>query len=105
MPRVRNKQRSARRKRLREKLFALLGGRCSIHASDSCGPHLKAEDFEVHHVDGCTWNQRAVNAETRLYRYLRELREGVRLAAACRSCNAALNQSVYGTRAEAEVPF
>lgn len=105
MPRVRNKRRSANRKRLRELLFSLIGGRCTIRATDACSGSVTAAEFEVHHVDGCTWDQRALNAEHRLYRYLRELRKGVRLAAACRSCNAALNQSVYGTRAGEEVPF
>ncbi|WP_044279429.1 hypothetical protein [Myxococcus stipitatus] len=82
-------------------LFATLGSRCGIR-SDACAGELTADKFEVHHEDGCTWDQRSVNAETRLYRYLRELRQGVRLAAACRPCNGALNQATYGTREERE---
>jgi hypothetical protein len=103
--RVRNKARSRRRARLRAELFQALGNRCAIQATESCAGTVTVKDFEVHHVDGCRWNQRTCNAEHRLYRYLAELRGGVPLAAACRSCNAALNQSVYGTRGEAEVPF
>lgn len=102
MPRVRNKARSRNRKRLRQRLFEALGSRCMIRATDACDGRLTADAFEVHHEDGCTWDQRKVNAETRLYRYLRELREGVRLAAACRSCNGALNQATYGLREERE---
>lgn len=59
-------------------------------------------ELEVHHVDGCTWNQRALNAEHRLYRYLRELREGVRLDVLCRSCNAAIGRPEH---AEEPCPF
>lgn len=99
MPRVKNKARSRRRKDLRQRLFEALGGRCMIRA-EGCDGKLTADTFEVHHEDGCAWNQRMVNAETRLYRYLRELREGVRLAAACRHCNGMLNQATYGTREE-----
>lgn len=97
---VRNKSRSARRARLRRALFDVLGGRCSTCQG--------VDELEIHHVDGCTWNQRERNAEHRLYTYLRELRSGVRLDVLCRSCNGALNQSTYGTRAERgaeEVPF
>lgn len=100
MPRVKNKARSARRKQLRQRLFEALGSRCMIRATDACDGRLTVDEFEVHHEDGCTWNHHSVNAETRLYRYLRELREGVRLAAACRSCNGALNQATYGLREE-----
>lgn len=98
-PRVKNKTRSRNRARLRAKLFKALGSRCAIR-TEACVGKLTADKFEVHHEDGCTWNQGSVNAETRLYRYLRELREGVRLAAACRPCNGMLNQYTYGTREE-----
>lgn len=105
MSRVRNKARSRNRARLRAEIFQALGDRCAIHATDACEGTLTVKTYEVHHIDGCRWDQRACNAEHRLYRYRAELRGGVPLAAACRPCNAALNQSVYGTRSDAEVPF
>jgi hypothetical protein len=87
--------RAQNRLRLKRELFRALGAACSL-----CGKRLSVRTLEVHHVDGCTWNQRSVNVEHRLYIYRRELRAGVRLAPACRSCNAARNQATYGTRSE-----
>lgn len=90
--RRRSQARSARRQKLRESLFAVLGGCCSMCKSTS--------DLEIHHVDGCTWSHRSLNAEHRLYRYLRELRSGVRLDVLCRSCNASVGKPEL-----TEVPF
>lgn len=83
---TRNEARAARTARLRAEVFAVLGDRCFRCEED--GP------LEVHHLDGVTWRHSSVNAETRWYRYRRELREGVRLAAACRTCNAEIGKPV-----------
>jgi hypothetical protein len=71
-------------------LVDALGGCCA-----KCGATKK---LEINHVDGCTWIQRRVSSHARLLRYLNEYRAGVRLNVLCRSCNAGLNQHVYGTR-------
>lgn len=86
--------RTRRIRSIRMGLKHLLGGRCV-----RCGER-KFSRLEIDHVDGCTWVQRGVNTETRWYRYLKEYRQGVRLALKCRSCNAAENQHVHGTHAE-----
>jgi hypothetical protein len=52
-----------------------------------CRRYLSFDLLEIDHVDGATWNQRACNAWVRAARYWRELEEGVRLRALCRSCN------------------
>ena len=72
----------------------LLGGRCAV-----CGARRFAI-LEIDHVDACTWDQKKLNTEARWYRYLREYREGIRLRLLCRTCNAAENQHVHGTRTE-----
>jgi hypothetical protein len=52
-----------------------------------CRRYLSFDLLEVDHVDGASWNKRACNAWVRAARYWREFKEGVRLRAACRSCN------------------
>ncbi len=58
-------------------------GRC-----DNCGRDLHASDLEVDHVDGRSWEMHRVGRWTRVERMWRELRDGVRLRALCRYCNA-----------------
>jgi hypothetical protein len=52
-----------------------------------CRRYLSFDRLEIDHVDGASWNKRAVNAWRRVARYWREFREGVRLRALCRGCN------------------
>jgi hypothetical protein len=58
-------------------------GRCA-----KCNCYRSLDLLEVDHVDGCAWDKRKVNAWTRAARYWRELKNGVRLRALCRGCNA-----------------
>jgi hypothetical protein len=58
-------------------------GRCA-----RCGRDLHASHLEVDHVDGRSWELTALNRWSRVARMWRELAEGVRLRALCRSCNA-----------------
>lgn len=58
-------------------------GRCA-----KCCCYRSFDLLEVDHVDGCVWDKRKVNAWTRAARYWRELKQGVRLRALCRGCNA-----------------
>jgi len=63
-------------------------GRCAI-----CGKKpRRGERLEVDHVDGATWSRRGTNSTTRIVRYANEHREGVRLRAACVTCNRSRNQ-------------
>lgn len=58
-------------------------GRCA-----KCHCYRSFDLLEVDHVEGCAWDKRKVNAWTRAARYWRELKQGVRLRALCRGCNA-----------------
>jgi hypothetical protein len=58
-------------------------GRCA-----KCRVYYSFDRLEIDHVDGCTWNKRAVNAWRRVARYYREFLSGVRMRVLCRSCNA-----------------
>ena len=82
---------------IRHGLKHLLGGRCAL-----CRERRFAV-LEIDHVDGCTWEQKRLNTQSRWYRYLREYRSGVKLRLLCRTCNAAENQWVHGTHAERRV--
>ncbi len=83
---------------LRDALIEALGNMCS---GEGC--QTPADNLEINHVDGCTWDQRRAGRENRFLRYLREYRAGVRLNILCRSCNAAQNQHTHGTRDEREL--
>ncbi len=52
----------------------------------NCG--AKRCKLEVDHVDGRDWKARAMSRPNRVDRYWNEYRDGVRLRALCRSCNA-----------------
>ncbi len=71
--------------------------RCAI-----CGRRVRAwASLEVDHVGGRAWSPRKLNRWARVARYWREYREGVRLRAAHRSCNAGYRppRILYGKRA------
>lgn len=59
-------------------------GRC---ACDECGALWVPDMLEVDHVDGITWDDRAVNSGQRVDRFWDEFNTGVRLRALCKSCN------------------
>lgn len=63
-----------------------------------CGRFLALEDAEIDHVDGRTWCGRRLNFIDRIRRQWREYLDGVALAAACRSCNAADGARFHGRR-------
>lgn len=58
--------------------------RCAIPNCDCGGTGF---DLTVGHIDGCTWDKRAVNEETRLRRYKREIEQGIRLRLECNRGN------------------
>lgn len=85
---------------LRDMLIEALGNICFRCYS--------GDNLEIHHVEGCTWNQRTAGRAARHLKYLKEYRAGVPLAVLCRGCNGSLNQHIYGTRDERnleEAPF
>jgi 5-methylcytosine-specific restriction endonuclease McrA len=68
----------------RRDLIKRLGGKCV-----DCGTKgTKGNGLEVDHPNGRTYNVRKMDASWRVYTYLREEREGVKLEVRCRRCNA-----------------
>lgn len=75
---------SLRKERYRfamDMLIQHLGGKCA-----ECGSPL---DPTIDHVDGATWERRAVSFMSRVRRYYEEYRAGVRLQVLCHDCNSA----------------
>ena len=62
-------------------LIQLLGGACA-HCEET-EPTL----LSVDHIDGITWDRRALRVDARVGRYVREFTEGVRLRVLCLHCN------------------
>ena len=71
--------RQARAAQLQIWLFNTLGNRCAL-----CGTDI---ELTVDHVDGITWDRNGRNAADRIYKYVAELKEGVRLRLLCNPCN------------------
>ena len=67
-----------------------------------CGKRPRSWDgLEIDHVDGRDWSPRKLNRWSRVARYWREFHAGVRLRAACRSCNAGYNPRRPASRRQA----
>lgn len=86
----------ARIRKLRDDLIVALGNIC---ANWQHGCETPGEGLEIDHVDGCTWEHKRLSWGSRIRRYVREHRAGVRLQILCRRCNGSRNQHTHGTRA------
>lgn len=83
----------ARAKWLYEMLLRSMGYACA-----GCG-EAEPSLLQVDHIDGITWDRRALRYDARINRYVQEFAEGeVRLRCLCIHCNSARNQSVFGYR-------
>lgn len=89
--RARNKQISeahiSRANALFVALLLLLGNKCALCSSTF--------EMAIDHVDGRDWDPAKVNRYTRVRRYWKEHRAGVRLRVLCRKCNGGYNPSKY----------
>jgi hypothetical protein len=71
--------------RKRESLITLLSPDWTCA---ECGGQVgHPRELEVDHVNGITWNRRAVSAKARVDRYWTEYETGIRLRALCDPCN------------------
>ena len=80
-------------------LIGLLGAEC-----DECG-ETAPELLSIDHVDGITWDRRAMRWDARVGRYLREYAEGVRLRVLCLPCNSRDGSARQLAELETECPF
>jgi hypothetical protein len=76
------RKRIERAKARRVELIRKLGAKC-----EGCGG-TEIKVLEIDHIDGRTWSARGLCLESRIARYWREFREGVRLRVLCRRRNA-----------------
>jgi hypothetical protein len=74
-------------------LIQHLGGKCA-----ECGSVL---DPTIDHVDGATWERRALSFMQRVRRYYEEYRAGVRLRVLCHGCNSTLGAGCMWRRRKA----
>lgn len=84
-PGQRTRMRATQAQRRRVQLLRLLSpdGVCG-----GCGRKFdNISELTVHHVDGKDWDESRMSQHTRVARYWREYRSGVRFSAVCGTCN------------------
>lgn len=87
---------------LRIQLLSLLAPRerCAL-----CRRPVPLEELEIDHRDGRTWDGRRLNFLSRIRKQWREYWAGVRLRAACKSCNSADGNRRWHGRARYGVKY
>lgn len=76
---------------VRERLDALIRILSPNKRCQNCDRKPRKYPLEIHHLDGRAWEPRDLNSAARATKYEAEHKAKVRLAAWCRSCNAADN--------------